>query len=187
VREATPDLLHRAIFASAALPLAFDPVLIPNPDGTVNEYCDGGVASNSPVGISHAVSSGADVVLLDPPFEPDTDYADAVEIIFGVYGTMQRKILETEMRNTYFQSINKRAYLRLTPQEIARATQDDPTLEKLMRTTPVTDLRYIRPQAVLPLGVADFHDETAIGAAYRTGWLDAARGFTQYDWQTFEL
>ena len=70
VREATPDLLHRAIFASAALPLVFDPVLIPNPDGTINEYCDGGVASNSPVGIAHAVSKGADVVLLDPPSSP---------------------------------------------------------------------------------------------------------------------
>ena len=110
VREATPDLLHRAIFASAALPLVFDPVEIPNPDGTVNEYCDGGVASNSPVGIAHAVSKGADVILLDPPFEPNTNYTDAVEVGFGVFGTMQRKILESEMRNAYFQSIGKRTF-----------------------------------------------------------------------------
>lgn len=187
VREATPDLLHRALFASAALPLAFDPVLIPNPDGTINEYCDGGVASNSPVGISHAVSAGADVVLLDPPFEPNTSYGDAVEVVFGVYGTMQRKILETEMRNTYFQSRNKRAFMRLTPQEIDRITQDDPTLAKFMRTIPVSDLRYIRPQAQLPLGVADFHDEVGIGKAYRDGWEDIGRGFVPYDWETFEL
>jgi hypothetical protein len=33
----------------------------------------------------------------------------------------------------------------------------------------------------------DFHDEQSIGAAYRIGWEDAARGFTPYDWQTFEL
>lgn len=187
VREATPDLLHRAIFASAALPLVFDPVLIPNPDGTINEYCDGGVASNSPVGIAHAVSKGADVVLLDPPFEPDTGYADAVEIAFGVFGTMQRKILENEMRNAYFQSVGKSAFTRLAPQEIARATQGSPLLAKLMGTIPVTDLRYIRPEKVLPLGVGGFNDWLGIGKAYRIGWEDMGRGFTPYDWETFAL
>lgn len=187
VREATPDLLHRAIFASAALPLVFDPVLIPNPDGTVNEYCDGGVASNSPVGIAHAVSAGADVVLLDPPFEPKESYDDAVEIVFGIYGTMQRKLVETEMRNAYFQSVGKRAFARLTQQEAAHATLGDPTLAKLMHTVPVTELRFIRPEAELPLGVASFDDEVGIGRAYRTGWEDLARGFTPYDWETFEL
>lgn len=187
VREATPDLLHRAIFASAALPLVFDPVLIPNPDGTVNEYCDGGVASNSPVGIAHAVSKGADVILLDPPFEPETGYADAVEVLFGAYGTMQRKILETEMRNAYFQSIGKRAFMGLAPQELARAAQTNPTLAKLMRTIPVTDLRYIRPEKVLPLSVVGFNDAVGIYKAYRVGWEDVGRGFTPYDWETFEL
>jgi predicted acylesterase/phospholipase RssA len=187
VREATPELLHRAIFASAALPLVFDPVLIPNPDGTINEYCDGGVASNSPVGIAHAVSKGADVVLLDPPFEPDTGYADAVEIAFGVFGTMQRKILESEMRNAFFQSVGKRAFSRLAPQEAAHATQGNPLLAKLMQTIPVTELRYIRPEKVLPLDVAGFNDWLGIGKAYRIGWEDMGRGFTPYDWETFEL
>ena len=187
VREATPELLHRALFASAALPIAFDPVEIPNPDGTTNEYCDGGVASNSPVGIAHAVSKGADVVLLDPPFEPDTEYADAVEVVFGVYGTMQRKILETEMRNAYFQSMGKRTFAELAPKDEARAEHDNPTLAKLMRTVPVTQIRYVRPAKVLPLGVVAFDDETSIGEAYRIGWEDAARGFISYDWQTFEL
>jgi predicted acylesterase/phospholipase RssA len=187
VREATPDLLHSAIFASAALPIVFDPVLIPNPDGTVNEYCDGGVASNSPVGIAHAVSKGADVVLLDPKFEPDTGYGDAIEVAFGVFGTMQRKILETEMHNAYFQSIGKRAFARLAPEEMAHATQDNPLLAKLMQAVQVTDLRYIRPEKVLPLGVAGFNDEVGIGQAYRVGWEDVGRGFTPYDWETFQL
>jgi predicted acylesterase/phospholipase RssA len=187
VREATPDLLRRALFASAALPLVFDPVLIPNPDGIVNEYCDGGVASNSPVGIAHAVSSGADVVLLDPPFEPKTSYDDAVEIVFGTYGTMQRKILETEMRNAYFQSVGKRAFAHLTPQEAAHAMLGNPTLGELLQTVPVTQLRYMRPEKELPLGVAGFNDEVGIGKAYRTGWEDLSRGFTPYDWKTFEL
>ena len=187
VREATPDLLHRAIFASAALPLVFDPVEIPNPSGTIDEYCDGGVASNSPVGIAHAVSKGADVILLDPPFEPETGYADAVEILFGAYGTMQRKILETEMRNAYFQSIGKRAFTQLPPQELAHASLANPTLARLLHSVPVTELRYIRPEKVLPLGVVGFNDEVGIGKAYRVGWEDVGRGFTPYDWQTFQL
>ncbi|HEX4014548.1 MAG TPA: patatin-like phospholipase family protein, partial [Candidatus Cybelea sp.] len=90
VREATPDILHQAIFASIAIPIAFDPVSMPGPDGKMNSYCDGGVASNSPVGIAHAVANGADIVLLDPPFEPEENYDDAVDIAFAAYGTMQR-------------------------------------------------------------------------------------------------
>jgi predicted acylesterase/phospholipase RssA len=57
VREATPDILHRAIFASAAIPLAFDPVVMPGPDGTPCSYCDGGVTANTPIAIAHSVSS----------------------------------------------------------------------------------------------------------------------------------
>ena len=80
VREATPELLHQAIFASAALPIVFDPVVMPDADGNPSAYCDGGVASNSPVGIAHAIANAADVVLIDPPFQPDTNLQDAVEI-----------------------------------------------------------------------------------------------------------
>jgi predicted acylesterase/phospholipase RssA len=187
VREATPDIFHEALFASAAIPIAFDPVKIPNPDGAINEYCDGGVASNSPVGIAHSVSRGADVVLLDPPFEPVTTYADAVEVAFAAYGTMQRKILETEMRNTFFQSRGKRAFAGLAPQEQMEETRSDPTLAKFIQAVPDTKLQYIRPKEVLPLGVVGFNDETGIGNAYRIGWEDATHGFTPYDWTTFQL
>ena len=187
VREATPEILHQAIFASAAIPIAFDPVLMPGPDGTPNEYCDGGVASNSSVGIAHAIARGADVVLLDPPFEPDTYHEDAVEIAFSVYGTMQRKILEVEMRNVYAQSLGRRAFNRLTEAEISRATQGNNPLAKYIENLPVTDLRYIRPEKTLPVGVAAFDDWLGIGKAYSVGWEDAGRGFTPYDWSTFEL
>ena len=110
-----------------------------------------------------------------------------MEIAFGVFGTMQRKILENEMRNAYFQSVGKSAFTRLAPQEIARATQGSPLLAKLMETIPVTDLRYIRPEKVLPLGVGGFNDWLGIGKAYRIGWEDMGRGFTPYDWETFAL
>jgi predicted acylesterase/phospholipase RssA len=186
-REATPELLHRALFASAALPIVFDPVIIPGPDGSPNPYCDGGVASNSPVGIAHAVSKAADVVLMDPRFEPETNYQDAIGIAYGVFGTMQRKILEVEMRTAYFQSIGKRAFQRLTPEARARATQGNSQLAPFLESIPETDLWYIRPQEKLPLSVVGFNDEVGIGKAYRIGWEDRSRGFTQYDWRSFAL
>ncbi len=188
VREATPDILHRAIFASAAIPIAFDPVIMPDSQGHNASYCDGGVASNSPVGIAHAVANAADVVLLDPELATGEGYKDAVEIAFGVFGTMQRKILEVEMRNTYFQSLGKRALTGLTPNELNRAAQVLGPSATFMQSVIATSLRYIRPQDVLPLSVAGFNDEVGIGKAYRIGWEDVTlRGFKDYDWQTFQL
>ena len=188
VREATPDILHRAIFASAAIPIAFDPVMMPDVDGNLNAYCDGGVASNSPVGIAHAVAHAADVVLLDPALDADEAYKNAVEIAFGVFGTMQRKILEVEMRNTYFQSIGKRALTGLTPAELGRTTRTMGITAQYMQSLPETSLRYIRPKDVLPVGVAGFNDEVGIGKTYRAGWEDTGTlGFSDYDWQTFQL
>jgi predicted acylesterase/phospholipase RssA len=188
VREATPDILHRAIFASAAIPIAFDPVIMPDAQGHDASYCDGGVASNSPVGIAHSISNGADVVLLDPELSSGEGYKDAVEIAFGVFGTMQRKVLEVEMRNTYFQSIGKRALTSLTPKELGRTAQVLGSTAQFMQSLVETSLRYIRPQSELPLSVAGFNDEVGIGKAYRIGWEDATmRGFKDYDWQTFQL
>ncbi len=183
VRRASPELLQHALFASAAIPLAFDPVALPGADGAVNYYCDGGVASNSPVGIAHAVCHAADVILLDPPFQPDSDVGDAIGVALSAFGTMQRKILESEMRDVYFQSRAKRAFESLPASAIAQ----DPTLEKFMHAIPATDLGYIRPDKELPLGVGAFDDEVGIGKAYRIGWEDEAKGFSPYTWETFEL
>jgi hypothetical protein len=57
-----------------------------------------------------------------------------------------------------------------------------------MRAVPATDLRYIRPDTTLPLGVVGFGDQVGIGKAYRIGWEDVAqRDFKAYDWRTFQL
>ena len=188
VREATPDILHRAIFASAAIPIAFDPVVMPDVQGNPASYCDGGVASNSPVGIAHSIATAADVVLLDPELAGDETYKNAIEIAFGVFGTMQRKILEVEMRNTYFQSLGKRAFTSLSPEQLDRTSRKLGQVATFMKAVPETALRYIRPEKTLPLGVAGFNDEVGIGMAYRIGWEDAVgRGFAPYDWETFQL
>lgn len=185
VREATPETLQSAIFASAAIPIAFDPVRIPGDDPR-NVYCDGGVASNSPVGIAHAVASAADVVLLDPPMHA-AEIGDAMDIAFGVYGTMQRKLLEGEMRSTYFQSVGKRV-LQHVDLNAVPASQERSQAAEFVRNATATDLRYIRPEKTLPVGVVEFENEAGIGEAFRLGWQDVTtRGFSAYDWLTFEL
>lgn len=186
VREATPDLFHKQIFASAAVPLLWDPVWLPGPDGTLDQYCDGGVAANSPVSVAHAVAAGADVVLLNPPFEEIPEYQNAIEVSSGMWGTMQQKILATDMRNVYFQSVAKRAFARLPNSDVAIATEGDSELAKYVESLPSTDLAYIRPKNKLPVGGAGFDDQEGIGKAYRIGWIDATAGFTPYDWKTFE-
>ena len=55
-----------------------------------------------------------------------------------------------------------------------------------MRSLPVTDLRYIRPEKELPVSVAGFNDGLGIYKAYRIGWEDSGRGFQPYDWETFD-
>jgi predicted acylesterase/phospholipase RssA len=187
VREATPELLHQALFASAAIPIAFDPVLMPGPDGTINAYCDGGVASNSSVGIAHSLARGADVILLSPPFQPESEYDDAISVAFGAFGTAERKILEVEMRNAYFQSVGKRLLKALEPSVLARVKQGSDLLTRYVDSIPETNLRYIRPSKPLPVDVVAFDDELHLGQAYRIGWEDAAGGFTEYDWETFDL
>jgi predicted acylesterase/phospholipase RssA len=184
VREATPDILHRSIFASAAVPLAFDPVVMPGPDGSPCSYCDGGVTSNTPIAIAHSVSSAADVILMDPMFHEESDYDDALSIGFGMFGTMQRRLLVTEMRGVYFQTKAKRAFARLSLNAAAGA---DSLFEEFMASVPATAIFFIRPAKTLPLKTGGFDDQAGIGAAYRIGWNDSFAGFTAYDWTTFEV
>ncbi len=57
LREATPNLLIDSLQASAALPIAFDPILLPAADGSgPQQYCDGGVTENTPIGIARAAA-----------------------------------------------------------------------------------------------------------------------------------
>lgn len=103
LREATPDLLIDALRASAAIPVAFDPVELPTADGSsVDLYVDGGVTANTPIAVARAAARNIDVVLMDPPFERE-DYRNAFEIGYGVFGAMQRRILESDLRAAFLE------------------------------------------------------------------------------------
>ena len=103
LREATPDLLVDALRASAAIPVAFDPVELPNVDGSETDlYVDGGVTANTPIAVARAAARNVDVVLMDPPFERE-DYKNAFQIGYGVFGAMQRRILESDLRAAFLE------------------------------------------------------------------------------------
>lgn len=151
VREATDNLLHRAIFASACLPVVFDPIELPAPDGNgTNQYCDGGVAANTPLTFALVVARNVDVVLLTPPHVP-VAYHDALEVGLAAYDTMARHIIYAAIRTAYIES------------------------HKNDRT-----IAFLRPASELPVQTTSFNDQALLDKAYEMGLRDGAKGFTRY-------
>jgi predicted acylesterase/phospholipase RssA len=187
IREATDALLHKSLLASASIPFVFDPVTLPAAanDGTTRQYVDGGVAANSPVSIARTVAKSADIVLLDPRLESE-GLPSAVDVGLASFGTMQRKILETDLRSTYFQSLAKRAIEQVAPDAVGRLSDYDPVLRTFLQYLPITELAYLRPQKTLPVRVGAFDDQEHINQSFELGMADVARGFKRYDWDTFQ-
>jgi len=186
VREASDAMLQEALFASAAIPIVFDPVRLTMDDGTADLYADGGIASNASIRFANNIARAIDVVFVDPPSR-NQHYANAIDILIGSYETMQRQILETEMRDVYFESLGKRAVLRLGPALVHRLERDSPPLDTLVRDVPSSDLAYMRPRQVLPTGLGAFDQQDKIDASVALGDADSASGFTPYSEAAFRL
>jgi len=172
LREATPDLLIDALQASAAIPVAFDPVQLPAASGGgTNAYVDGGVTANTPVGPARAAATRIDVVLLDPPFQK-TDYHNALEVGFGTFGAMQRRILVADLRAAYLETLGKRAIESVNTLQ-ARA---------LAASLYDSAIFQIQPMDELPVGVIGFDDRDNIYKTFKLGFEDARRGFVPYNY-----
>lgn len=170
LREATPDLLIDALRASTAIPVAFDPVPLPAASGGgTNLYVDGGVTANTPVGPARAAATRIDVVLLDPPLQK-TDYRNALEVGFGVFGAMQRRILEADLRAAYLETFGKRAIENVNA----------PQARVFASTLYDSDIYQVQPQDELPVGVVGFDDRENIYKTFKIGFEDARRGFVPY-------
>jgi predicted acylesterase/phospholipase RssA len=170
LREATPDLLIDALRASAAIPVAFDPVELPTASGNGTDfYVDGGVTANTPVGPARAAAMRIDVVLMDPPLQR-TDYHNALEVGFGTFGAMQRRILEADLRAAYLETLGKRAI----------HTANTPQTRALASALYDSDIFQIQPMDELPVGVVGFDDRDNIYKTFKIGFEDARRGFVPY-------
>ena len=184
LREATPDLLVPSLQASAALPIAFDPVVMPAADGSgLHQYCDGGVTENTPIGIARAAAENVDVVMMDPPRELD-HYVNALEVGLGAFGTLQRVNLEANVRSAYFESLSKRAFQRVPLTGSDAYVREIETVARLLFAS---DFYVMRPNAVLPVSVGGFNDVNGIYQTYVRGFNDARNGFTKFEFNQAEL
>jgi predicted acylesterase/phospholipase RssA len=186
VRPAPEEILHKALFASVATPIIFDPVVLPMVGGGTGLYVDGGVASNSNILIARAVARNIDVVLVDPRSR-DEKYKNAVDVVMGTYETMQRKILESEMRDVYFESLGSGALDRLGPSETEAVERRASELRTFISDLPRTKLAYMRPKTNLPVGFASFDEQGKVDDAFAVGDAQSGQGFTPYTWEGFRL
>lgn len=168
MREASNDILHEALFASACLPIVFDPIDLPAPDGRgTNQYCDGGVAANTPLGFARTVAHKVHVILLDPPVT-EQKYGNAFDIGWAAYDTMQRHIMYSAIRSTVVETRIKRQFA------------SDARGERMLRDIADSDVAFLRPQEKLPVDTTTFNNGELIAKAYAMGMRDATRGFTPY-------
>lgn len=168
VREASDEILHRALFASACLPVVFDPVELPAPDGSgTNQYCDGGVAANTPLAFARTVAHNVHVVMLNPP-APREAYDNAFDIAWAAYDTMQRHIIYSAIQATHVET------------QIKAQFAGDPRAERILRNIADANVAFLRPQKALPVETTTFNDGDRIAKAYALGMQDGRRGFKPY-------
>lgn len=184
--EVPDEYLHKALFASAAIPVAFDPVELAIEGGAVHQYVDGGVAANSPIAFARTIARSLQVILLDPPFETDT-YHSAIEIGLAVFGTMQRRLIENDVRAVFLQTVTSRhlSNIDLAGIQTKLTPEDKLALYSFFEQMGDTQLAYIRPSEVLPVRVGGFDDGPHIIEAMRLGEEAARTGFTQYTLNDF--
>jgi predicted acylesterase/phospholipase RssA len=180
LREASPDLLVKQLRASAAVPIAFDPVLLPGPDGKIDQYVDGGVTANTPIAVARALSSAVDAVLLSPPFKRQ-EYYNMFGTALGSFDTMQRRIMYDAVRQAVLETFLFRA-IKLMPSDAATklATEHgyDPT-EAMQFATLLADADYfvLQPAEPLPASLLGFDDGKSIDATYQLGKAAGKAGF----------
>jgi predicted acylesterase/phospholipase RssA len=173
LREATPDLLIDALRASAAIPVAFDPIELPTANGSGRDlYVDGGVTANTPIGVARAAARNVDVVLMDPPFERE-EYKNAFEIGYGVFGAMQRRILESDLRSAYLEAFGKRS---------AAGHALSPQFATFVSNLYDANFFVIQPQKELPVDVVGFDQSERLWETYQLGFNAAHAGFAAYEY-----
>ena len=167
VRPATDDILVRVLLGGAALPILIDPVMIPQPDGSVGDaYVDGGVTDNVPVEIARRCAAKLHIVLVDPArVPPPGDLHSAVQIGFGVFQTMQQRMLA-------YQALLAIAETSLVPTPLTDAAGLVPL--------PVDPL-LIRPATELPGALGDFDNLADLDGAWDRGFADGKAGWPPFD------
>lgn len=155
-RVVSDALLHDVLFASAAIPLLFDPIAIPreNDSTAVDYYVDGGVTQNVPMDAALLCADTLNFILVDPaPGEVNEKYQNALEVGLGMFETMQSRILAYQLR-------------------LAFALDES----KLPFTSYV-----VRPAHELPNEGEDFSNQKELETVWQLGFQDMARGWSSLE------
>jgi predicted acylesterase/phospholipase RssA len=171
VRPAPDDLLATAMRASTAIPLLFDPVVMPSLEGTQDRFIDGGVTDDDPVDVGRAAAKSVYSILVDPIATPRQAYANALDIVVGAFGAAQARIFESTLRAAYLETQEKRAILSAAHGSTGSLDLDD-VLD--------VDLYFLRPAVEPAVQFAEFDRQDKMDATYDLGRSDAARGWTPY-------
>jgi len=175
VRPLADNITVQALFASAALPVVFDPVALPRVEGAgVDHFIDGGVISNVPLAAARAVAKSVDIVFVDPDRADPFSAHSAIEVGLGVIETMQTRILDVDLRNAFFESLGKQAF-----RSLPKSKQIDGN-ERIFKYILDVTLASIRPSRELAVDIAGFNTQKPIDEAYRQGLVDGAKGFRRY-------
>jgi predicted acylesterase/phospholipase RssA len=170
LRPAGDDVVRNMLFASAAIPVAFEPVLLPSLDhpGTNDSYVDGGVTENVPLDVARRCAETLNVILVDPPNpDPHLPANNAAQVAAGVFVTMQRRILQYQIELAFAESF-----------AIANAGRSEVTKDIAL------EVYYIQPDIEMPGNFADFSDEKAIHRMYEIGYDDgSARGWKKFEFK----
>lgn len=189
LREAERSILVKQLRASAAVPLAFDPVILTGPDGKPAPYVDGGVTANTPIGVARAVSSTVDAVLLNPVGQA-MSYKSAADISIGTFNTMQRRMMEDTLRIASLQTFLLKS-VKQAPRAVAvdfaqRANISVDELYAFVQLLSDTSFRILRPKKDLPLSLFGFDDAKGIEETYQLGLDDGNAGFKPFEYSVAE-
>jgi predicted acylesterase/phospholipase RssA len=155
IRVADDEILREVLYSTAAIPIAFDPGRIPNPEGTAfDQYVDGGVTQNIPIGVARRCVENLQVVLVDPPpSDKPVNYTGLLDISLGVFTTMQRRILEYQVLLAFAESTTILPFV--------------PTI--------------IRPQGNLAGSFVVFDDQADLTYNYDLGYRDGHTGWQPFN------
>jgi predicted acylesterase/phospholipase RssA len=190
VRAADPKLLVQQLRASAAVPIAFDAVTLPGPDGTPNQYVDGGVTANTPIATARALSSAVDVVLLSPPLKRQT-FHNMVDITSGSFDTMQRRMMYDAIRIAGLETLLFRTFRTMPQDQLAKvATEygyDAAEINVFIDALYDTNYYVLQPDRPLPATVLGFDDGASIRETYALGLREGSSGFKHFDPQSISM
>jgi hypothetical protein len=105
-------------------------------------------------------------------------YRHAVQMGLGSFATLQRVLLEANVRSAYFESLSKRAFMQLPR---------DSELEQLAVLLFASDFYLMRPKQELPVSVGGFDDAEGIYQSYVRGFDDARNGFIKFEFKQAQL